>query len=169
MGQRPKVLYKFLVFDAIFHGLGLKQSSSFFLLKGEMFVDTSAKKKKEYQKTVEILSPNSHIVKNCFKAFFSGGAICTVGQVLNNWFLTFGLGKDNTSILVNLVLIGIAAILTGTGLYSRMGHYCGAGTIVPITGFANSMVSPAIEFKTQGLILGVGAKMFTVAGPVIVY
>ena len=134
-----------------------------------MFVDTSAKKKKEYQKAAEQLSPNSHIVKNCLKAFFSGGAICTVGQILNNYFSTFGLGKDKTALLVNLVLIGTSSILTGLGLYSRMGHHCGAGTIVPITGFANSMVSPSIEFKTQGFILGVGAKMFTVAGPVIVY
>ncbi len=132
-------------------------------------MDTSAKKKKEYQKAAERLSPNSHIVKNCLKAFFSGGAICTVGQMLNNFFSTFDLGKDNTALLVNLVLIGTAAILTGLGLYSKMGHHCGAGTIVPITGFANSMVSPSIEFKTQGFILGVGAKMFTVAGPVIVY
>ena len=132
-------------------------------------MDTSDKKKKEYQKAAEALSPNSHIIKDCIWAFFSGGAICTIGEALTKYFETFSLGKDSTSLLVNIVLIGASAILTGFGLYSKMGKRCGAGTIVPITGFANSMVSPSIEFKAQGLILGVGAKLFTVAGPVIVY
>ncbi len=132
-------------------------------------MDTSESKKKEYQKSVKNLSPNSPIIKNCIWAFFSGGAICTFGQILNNYFKSLSFGEDNTALLVNIVLIGMSAVLTGFGLYSKMGKHCGAGTIVPITGFANSMVSPSIEFKTQGFILGLGAKMFTVAGPVIVY
>ena len=136
---------------------------------GVIFLDSSEKKKKEYQQAVKNLSPKSPIIKDCVWAFFSGGAICTIGEALRKWFEMYSLGKDNTALLVNIVLIGASAILTGFGLYSKMGQRCGAGTIVPITGFANSMVSPSIEFKTEGFILGLGAKMFTVAGPVIVY
>ena len=132
-------------------------------------MNTTEKAKKEYQKTAESLSPKSPVIKNCIWAFLSGGAICTLGEILKKWFEIYSLGKENTSLLVNIVLIGASVTLTGFGIYSKLGKRCGAGTIVPITGFANSMSSPSIEFKTEGFILGIGAKMFTVAGPVLVY
>ena len=132
-------------------------------------METTEKKKKEYQQAVKVLSPNSHIIKNCIWAFFSGGTICLIGHILRRIFEALNYSEDKTALLVDLILIASSALLTGLGLYSKMGKKCGAGTVVPITGFANSMVSPSIEYKTQGFILGLGAKMFTVAGPVLVY
>ena len=126
-------------------------------------------KNKEYLKKVDKLTPNSPIFSNCIKAFISGGLICTFAQGLNNYFKAQQMMQDECSLLVNIILIGIAALLTGLGLYSKLGKFCGAGTIIPITGFANSMVSPSIEYKPHGIVLGVGLNMFSVAGPVIVY
>ncbi len=122
-----------------------------------------------YDKMVKEASPDSPIVLNCIKAFVSGGIICTIGQFLRNYVETFSLGEDTTSLIVCVILILSSAILTGLGIYGKLGKYCGAGTIVPITGFANSVVSPAIEFKKEGLVFGMAAKMFVIAGPVIVY
>ncbi len=126
------------------------------------------KAQKEYSKMVEKASPNSPIFTNCLKAFFSGGLICGIGQLLLDY-----LGKtytaDESALLVSAILIVASAILTGFGVYEKIGKVCGAGTIVPITGFANSVVSPAIEFKKEGYVLGMAAKMFVLAGPVIVY
>lgn len=125
--------------------------------------------KQEYSKMVDMVSPNSNLFTNCVKAFAVGGLICTAAEAMNKFFSNYDFTKDEVSLLVNIVLIGITALLTGLGLFSKLGKFSGAGTFVPITGFANSMVSPAIEFKKEGWIFGLAAKMFTVAGPVIVY
>ena len=127
------------------------------------------KKQQEYDSMVKKASPNSPIFMDCLKAFISGGIICSFGQVLRNWFTSIGLSQDDTGLAVSLVLIGITVLLTGFGLFGKIGKFCGAGTVGPITGFANSVSSPAIEFKKEGWIFGLGAKMFQVAGPVIVY
>ncbi|WP_304508245.1 stage V sporulation protein AC [Anaerotignum sp.] len=131
-------------------------------------MDTSKRAKQEYDQMVKKASPNSPIFTNCLKAFFSGGLICGFGQLLLDYFSKTN-SQEDAALLVSVTLIAISAILTGFGLYEKLGKHCGAGTIIPITGFANSVVSPAIEFKKEGLIFGTGAKMFILAGPVIVY
>lgn len=131
-------------------------------------MQSNEKAQEEYKKMVEKAVPGSPCFVNCCKAFVSGGFICGFGQVLLD-FYSKNLDKDQAALLLSITLIGISAILTGFGLYNKLGKFCGAGTIVPITGFANSVVSPAIEFKKEGLIFGMGAKMFILAGPVIVY
>lgn len=132
-------------------------------------MEETTQAKQIYDKMVKEASPDSPIVLNCIKAFVSGGIICTIGQLLRNYIEKFSLGEDTTSLIVCVILILASAILTGLGLYGKLGKYCGAGTIVPITGFANSVVSPAIEFKKEGFVFGMAAKMFLIAGPVIVY
>ena len=129
----------------------------------------SKEEKKKYNDMVEKMSPKSPILKNCIYAFISGGFICIVGQFINNIAKNYGFNNDNASLITSTILILISAILTGLGIYGKLGKYCGAGTTVPITGFANSVVSPAIEFKKEGFIFGLGAKLFIIAGPVIVY
>ena len=125
--------------------------------------------KSEYSKYVDKKSPNSPLVKNITWAFIVGGIICTIGQFIMNFFLDRGLPKDTASMITSILLILGAIILTALGWYDNIGKRAGAGSVVPITGFANSIASPAIEFKTEGFIMGLGAKMFTVAGPVLVY
>lgn len=125
--------------------------------------------KSEYSKYVDKKSPNSPIVKNITWAFVVGGIICTIGQFIMNFFLDRGLPKETVSMITSILLILGAIILTALGWYDNIGKRAGAGSVVPITGFANSIASPAIEFKTEGFIMGLGAKMFTVAGPVLVY
>lgn len=132
-------------------------------------MDTSKKAQQEYDKMVKKASPNSPILTNCLKAFVSGGIICIIGQLLLNFYTGRGISKDDAGLWVSITLVGISALLTALGLYEKLGKFCGAGTIVPITGFANSVVSPAIEFKKEGMVFGMAAKMFIVAGPVIVY
>lgn len=127
------------------------------------------KKELEYKNMVEKVSPNSHLFLDCLKAFLVGGSICTIGQILTNIFANYGLSKNETSLYTSIVLIFTASILTGLGLYAKIGKFAGAGSIVPITGFSNSVTSPALEFKKEGFILGLGAKIFIVAGPVILY
>lgn len=129
---------------------------------------TDEQSKIEYGKMVDKISPNSPIVSNCIKAFISGGLICTLGEILLQILEQYN-SEDESALITSIILIGLSALLTGFGLYEKMGKYCGAGTIVPITGFANSVVSSAIEFKKEGYILGMGSKMFILAGPVIVY
>ncbi len=124
---------------------------------------------KEYSKMAEKASPNSPKIKNCIKAFIFGGAICTFGQFLNFGFEKMGFSEDYVKALTPSVLIIITAILTGVGVFDKIAKHAGAGTIVPITGFANSVVSPAMEFKSEGLIMGTGANIFKIAGPVIAY
>ena len=124
---------------------------------------------KEYGKLVEEISPKSPIGKDCLGAFVVGGIICAIGQFFINYYTKFGLDKDAAGTAASMTLVVISAILTGLSLYDNIAKFAGAGTLVPITGFANSIAAPAVEFKTEGFILGVGAKIFTIAGPVIVY
>ena len=124
---------------------------------------------KEYAKLVKELSPKSPLWKDCLKAFLIGGLICTIGQLIMNGYLALGLSKEDAGTAMSMTLVAISALLTGLSLYDNIAKHGGAGTLVPITGFANAVAAPAVEFKTEGFILGVGAKMFTIAGPVIVY
>ncbi|WP_125152707.1 stage V sporulation protein AC [Clostridium rectalis] len=125
--------------------------------------------KKEFQKLTTETEPKSNILKDCFYAFIVGGIICDIGQFFNNYFLSKGVPKEEVGTYVAVVMVFIGALLTGVGIYDRIANFAGAGTVVPITGFANSIVSPAMEFKKEGYVFGVGAKMFTIAGPVLVY
>ena len=124
---------------------------------------------REYGKLVKELSTKSPIIKDCIWAFVIGGLICTVGQLFMDLYTYLGLEKTDAGTATSMSLIVISALLTGLSVYDDIAKHAGAGTLVPITGFANAVASPAIEFKTEGFILGVGAKMFTIAGPVIVY
>jgi len=125
--------------------------------------------KRNYSKYVEKKSPKSPLIKDVLWAFCVGGAICTVGQgILQVWKLT-GVDEKSAAMLTSTTLIFLGALFTGLGLYDKLAKHAGAGTIVPITGFSNAVVSSALEFKSEGYILGLGAKMFTIAGPVIVY
>ncbi|WP_423244829.1 stage V sporulation protein AC [Fonticella tunisiensis] len=117
----------------------------------------------------EKVGPSSSFLKNCAAAFIVGGLICDVGQLVMNYFLSLGIPKDEVNSYVAAVMIFLGAFLTGIGVYDNIGKHAGAGSIVPITGFANSVVSPAMEFKREGYVFGVGAKMFVIAGPVLVY
>lgn len=124
---------------------------------------------KQYGKLVEELSPKSPIGRDCFNAFWIGGLICTFGQVIQNAYTYWGLDTIAAGTAASMTLVALSALLTGLSLYDDLAKHAGAGTLVPITGFANSIAAPAVEFKTEGFVLGVGAKMFTIAGPVIVY
>lgn len=125
--------------------------------------------KKEYQDYVDKKSPNSPIIKNCFNAFWVGGLICSIGQIIFNYCKFRGMDIQMSNAIVSIILIGISAFLTGLNLFNKIGKFAGAGSLVPITGFANSVVSPAMEYKSEGYVMGVGGKMFTVAGPVLVF
>ncbi len=125
--------------------------------------------KKEYQKKVSAVMPPSPKIKNTIKAYLFGGGICTIGQALNLLYTYLGASKDDASVYVAITLVALSAVLTGFGVFDKIARHAGAGTIVPITGFANSVVSPAMEFSPQGRILGTAANMFTISGPVIVY
>ena len=124
---------------------------------------------KEYSKYVNKKSPNSPILKDCFNAFWVGGLICTIGQFIFIYCKYKGLDQTSCSTIVSISLIGIAIFLSAINVFNRIGKFAGAGSLIPITGFANSIVAPAMEYKSEGYIMGVGAKMFTVAGPVLVY
>ena len=124
---------------------------------------------KEYQQYVKKNAPKSPIVKDVALAFLIGGGICVLGQLIQNGWAALGLGKDDAGTATSCTLIFLSALLTGLNLYNKIARFGGAGTLVPITGFANSVVAPAIDFKSEGFITGMAAKMFTVAGPVIVY
>ena len=124
---------------------------------------------KQYGKLVQDIAPASPMWKDCLNAFWIGGSICLLGQLLMNGYKALGLDETASGTAVSMTLVALSALLTGFSLYDNIAKYAGAGTLVPITGFANSIAAPAVEFKTEGFILGVGAKMFTIAGPVIVY
>ena len=124
---------------------------------------------KNYQEYVNQKSPNSPILKNCFNAFWIWGLICSIGQIVFSFCLYKGLDETSSGTIVSIILIAISAFLTGLNIFNKIGKFAGAGSLVPITGFANSIVAPAMEYKSEGYIMGVGAKMFTVAGPVLVY
>lgn len=125
--------------------------------------------KKRYDKMVKKVSPPSPKIKNFILAYIVGGFICVIGQLLKELYEYLGLTEDVVKMLIPVSLIFLAALLTGLKVFDNIAKFAGAGTLVPITGFANAVVSPAIEFKNEGWVLGVGAKMFTIAGPVIVY
>ena len=124
---------------------------------------------KEYGALVQQMAPKSPIWKDCLNAFWIGGLICALGQGILNGYLALGMAKEAASTAMSMTLVALSALLTGLSLYDNIAKHAGAGTLVPITGFANAVAAPAVEFKTEGFILGVGAKMFTIAGPVIVY
>ena len=121
--------------------------------------------KKDYQNYVEKKSPNSPILKNCFNAFWVGGLICSIGQIILFICKNRGISQDISGTVVSIILIGISAFLTGLNIFNKIGKFAGAGSLIPITGFANSIVSPAMEYKSEGYVMGVGGKMFTVARP----
>ena len=124
---------------------------------------------REYGKLVDSMAPKSPMLKDCINAFWIGGLICTIGQLVMNGFSALGLDKTDAGTATSMTLVTLSALLTGLSLYDNIAKHAGAGTLVPITGFANSIAAPAVEFKTEGMVLGVGAKIFQIAGPVIVY
>ena len=123
----------------------------------------------EYGEYVKKKTPNSTLLKNCIKAFLIGGLICTIGEGLMLLFANLGLDEETAAMFESVTLIFASALLTGLDIYPKIAKHAGAGTVVPITGFANAVVSPALEAKTEGMVLGIGAKIFTIAGPVILY
>ena len=125
--------------------------------------------KQEYQKFVQDRAESSPIVKDCLLAFAIGGGICVVGQAIMDGWTAMGLDKTDAGTAASICLVFLSVLLTGLNLYNKLARYGGAGTLVPITGFANAVASPAIDFKSEGLVTGMAAKMFTVAGPVIVF
>ena len=124
---------------------------------------------KRYTKYVTKRSPKSNVVMNCVKAFISGGIICVIGEAFFDLYTWLGIDETAVNTLVPVTLVVIAALLTGIGVYDRIAKHSGAGTIVPITGFSNAVVSPALDNKSEGMIMGLGAKIFIIAGPVILY
>lgn len=127
------------------------------------------KVKKSFQQLSEDLKPQPKRLKNCISAFIIGGLICVIAQIIKTILLKIGIPEEDAVIWLPVIMVFLGALLTGLGLYDKIAVHAGAGTIVPITGFANSIVSPAMEFKKEGFVMGVGAKMFTIAGPVLVY
>lgn len=125
--------------------------------------------KQEYDRLVKEYSPNSPWWKDLFHAFWIGGLICVIGQLILNAWLSLGLGTDDAGTATSVSMVFLGALLTAFSVYDDIAKHAGAGTLVPITGFSNAVAAPALEFQTEGFILGVGAKMFTIAGPVIVY
>ncbi|NLP45428.1 MAG: stage V sporulation protein AC [Epulopiscium sp.] len=126
-------------------------------------------KKQQYQQRVEEISPKVNLLASSAKAFFVGGLICTFGQIITNVIKNMGYSSDEAAMITSITLVFIGALLTGVDIYDNIGKYAGAGSLIPITGFANSIVSSAMEFKKEGYIFGLGAKIFTIAGPVLVY
>ena len=125
--------------------------------------------KQEYSKYVKEITPTKSLPFNMLKAFFVGGIICTIGQIILNYLISLDFDKQDAASILSIILIGSSVLLTGLGLYSRLGNFAGAGSLVPITGFANSVASAAIEYKKEGQVFGIGCKIFTIAGPVILY
>ena len=123
----------------------------------------------EYKKYAESRMPRSHMLRDALRAFWVGGLICALGQLFIELYTRFGLDKDSAGAACSVTLIFIGAVLTGLGIYDKIAKFAGAGTLVPITGFSNSVVAPALEFKTEGMVLGTAAKMFIISGPVIVF
>ena len=123
----------------------------------------------QYNAYVKSIAPASPLAMDMVKAFVSGGAICCVGQLILNLYLSYGLARLDAAAATSITMVLIGAALTGLGVYDKMAKFSGAGTLVPITGFANSVVAPALEFKTEGFVTGTAAKMFVIAGPVIVF
>ncbi|WP_105619394.1 stage V sporulation protein AC [Vallitalea okinawensis] len=132
-------------------------------------VGKDQQKAKDYQTRVEQVSPKHNSWVNCFRAFLVGGTICCIGQFITDGLINYGFEKGEAATITSIVLVFFGALFTGLDIYDNIAKFAGAGTVVPITGFANSIVASAIEFKKEGYVFGVGSKMFTIAGPVIVY
>ncbi len=128
-----------------------------------------SKIKQKFQQVYETSRPKPKILQNCFRAFWTGGVICVIGEIIFKVLIYYGVEKLEAGVWESIILVFLGALLTGIGIYDKIGDYAGAGSVVPITGFANSIVSPAIEFKKEGYVFGVAAKMFTIAGPVLVF
>jgi stage V sporulation protein AC len=136
-----------------------------------------AKKKKpneqqimdKFQTIANQTNPKPKLVRNCVRAFLVGGAICTIGQILQTLLIKYGFPEEDVKMILPIIMVFLGALLTGVGIYDKIASFGGAGTVVPITGFSNAIVAPAIEFKKEGFVFGVAAKMFTIAGPVLVY
>lgn len=128
-----------------------------------------ARIKKKYETMASDATPKSKVLKDCLKAFLVGGLICDVGQFIFNMATSYGFPEEQVMSIVPIIMVFLGALLTGTGTYSKLAEFGGAGTVVPITGFSNAVVSPAIEFKKEGFVFGVAANMFKIAGPVLVY
>ena len=126
-------------------------------------------KENAYSTYIKNVTPTKSLILNTIKAFVVGGLICTFGQLISNILKDYNLNKDDIAAYTNIILILLAVIFTGFGLYSKLGEFSGAGSLVPITGFANSVAASAIEFKKEGQVFGIGCKIFTIAGPVILY
>ena len=124
---------------------------------------------KQYDSLIKELAPQSPVGRDCLNAFWTGGLICVLGQIFINWYTALGLEKQLAGTAGSMTLVCLSALLTGLSLYDDIAKFAGAGTLVPITGFANSVAAPAVEFQTEGFVLGTAAKMFNIAGPVIVY
>lgn len=124
---------------------------------------------KEYADMVKKMAPKSKTLRNCLNAFWVGGLICCLGQALMNGYVLLGLEKTDAGTVTSITLVLLSALLTGLAVYDNIAKFAGAGTLVPITGFANSITAPAIEYQTEGFITGLAVKMFTIAGPVLVY
>lgn len=125
--------------------------------------------KETYKKVVDQYTPKNKIGKNCVLAFIFGGAICTFGELVKNILIYYSFTEKDAGAMTLVIIIALTALLTGLGVYDKLGKYGGAGMIVPITGFANSVVAPTLEFKREGYILGSAAKIFTLAGPVLLF
>ena len=139
-------------------------------MKGDTSVDKKIlTDKKEYNEYVKQVTPKSNLPLDMLKAFIVGGIICTIGQFFTNLFIKYGMEKETANAYTLLVLIGLTVILTGINVFPSIVKFGGAGALVPITGFANSVASPAIEYKAEGQVFGIGCKIFTIAGPVILY
>ena len=130
---------------------------------------TMEEKNSDYKKYTKQHAPKSPMIKNCVMAFISGGAVCAAGQGIFNLYRTWGANEDNAALFCSVTFVVLAVLMTGIGVFDTAARYAGAGVLVPITGFANAVAAPAIDSRTEGYVLGVGAKIFTVAGPVILY
>lgn len=131
--------------------------------------NNEAKRNEYYNKYVENVTPKNNCLANCCKAFITGGAICAIGKLLINLYMMTGMAKDDAVLWETVTLVGISVILTGFNIYPQITAWGGAGSLVPITGFANSVAAPAIEYKAEGEVFGIGCKIFTISGPVILY
>ena len=139
------------------------------MIKQKLRPPTISVTPEDYQQLTKTITPKPTVLKNCIRAFVVGGAICVIGQFIINYFVLQGYAKTEASEVTTAMMIFMGALFTGLGLYDELGKFAGAGSIIPVTGFANSIVSPAMEFKREGYVMGVGAKLFTIAGPVLVY
>lgn len=134
-----------------------------------MECNNETKRNEQYNRYVEKVTPKNNCLLNCVKAFLVGGAICTIGQVINDMLMKYGISKDEAALWTTVSLIFLSVLLTGLNIYPSITNFGGAGSLVPITGFANSVAAPAIEYKKEGQVFGIGCKIFTIAGPVILY